>query len=780
MAHDTLRIVGTSVRRIDAVEKVTGRTQYVTDLRLNGMVHAKIWRSPVPHARLGRIATEAARACPGVLAVITAADLADCALYYGPAFRDQPILARDRVLYAGEPVAVVVADTETEAEAALGLLEIELDEVPAVTTIEAALAPGAPVLHETLHTAGHFRDLMTLSPVPHRNVCQEYHYERGDLAGAFAEADLVVEDTFTLPAIFHYAMEPHATVARVTPEGITVWTSTQHPFPVRKELAEIFRVPFSYVQVIVPAIGGAYGGKCYTKMEPIAVAAARFVRRPVRVAITIEESARTITRHAATVGVKTGVRRDGTLLARQCEVLVDTGAYADIGPRVANKSGYRAPGPYRIPNVRVDSRAVFTNNVPAGAYRGYGTPQITWASECQMDMIAERLGMDPLDLRLKNLLKRGEEYVPGDTPMDGDMLEGLRRTAQAIGWPTPSGGSQFTVRSSRSEPRTANREPRTPQRRAVGLAAAFKDGGGTHSVSTAIVRIHADGSVTVLMGSSEHGQGARTVMAQIAAETLGVPYDRVLVAAPDTSLTPFDHGTSASRSTTLMGLAVQAAAREAKDQLLNVAAGVLGGDRERMDVRDGAVLADGRAVPFAEIFAQHFGLPGGEIIGSGAYRSAQFAGTLTGSTTFWETGMGAAEVAVDEETGAIELLGYVSMADVGRAINPRECEAQDEGAAMQGIGPALFEGFVNQDGHLLNASPAEYRIPTFEHLPAHFGTILLENGDGPGPFGSKGVGESGTFCVAAAIGNAIARATGIRLKEQPMTPERVWRALRSR
>ncbi len=361
------------------------------------------------------------------------------------------------------------------------------------------------------------------------------------------------------------------------------------------------------------------------------------------------------------------------------------------------------------------------------------------------------------------------------------MLEGLLRTAEAIGWPPAAPGSKFEVQRSKSEPRTSNLELRTSGlRHGKGLACAFKDGGGTHSVSTAIVRIHADGSVTVLMGSSEHGQGARTVMAQIAAETLGVPYERVLVAAPDTSLTPFDQGTSASRSTTLMGLAVQSAAREAKDQLLKVAAGVLGGDRERMDVRDGAVVADGRAVLFAEIFAQHFGLPGGEIIGSGAYRSAQFAGTLTGSTTFWETGMGAAEVAVDEETGAVELLGYVSMADVGRAINPRECEAQDEGAAMQGIGPALFEGFVNQDGQLLNASPAEYRIPTFEHLPAHFGTILLENGDGPGPFGAKGVGESGTFCVAAAIGNAIARATGVRLKEQPMTPERVWRALRSR
>ncbi len=779
MAHEALKVVGTSARRVDAAEKVMGRAQYVTDLRLPGMAYTKLWRSPLPHARIGRIAKDAARGCPGVLAVVTAGDITDCDMFYGPAYRDTPVLAVDRVRFAGEPVAAVVAETEAQAEAALAKLEVELHELPAATTMDAALAPGAPVLHKKLSVSGHFRDLQSLSPIPERNICQQYRYERGDVARGFAEADLVVEDTFSLPAIFHFAMEPHATVARVTPEGITVWSGTQHPFPVRKELAELFRVPLSHVQVIVPPVGGAYGGKCYTKLEPIAVALARIVRRPVRVAASLEESAKTITRHAARVRMKTGVRRDGTLQARECQVLLDTGAYADIGPRVCNKTGFRAPGPYRIPNLKVESLSVFTNNVPAGAYRGYGTPQVTWASECQMDMIAERLGMDPLVLRQRNLLKRGEQNVPSDTPMDGDMPEGLRLTAEAIGWPAAAPGSKFNVQRSKSEPRTSNFEPGTPGlRRGVGLAAAFKDGGGTHSVSTAIVRIHADGSVTVLMGSVEHGQGARTVMAQIVAETLGVPVQRVNVALPDTALTPFDQGTSASRSTTLMGTAAEAAAREAREHLLNMAAGVLGGDAARLDVRDGAVVADGREVPFAEIFQQHFGLPGGEIIGQGSNRSLKFSGSLVGATTFWEVGMGAAEVAVDEETGAVDVLGYVSMADVGRAINPRECEAQDEGAAIQGLGPALFEGFVNENGQLLNASPVDYRVPTFADLPEHFGTILLENHDGPGPFGSKGVGESGTFCGAAAIGNAIARATGVRLKEQPMTPERVWRALR--
>ncbi|HYB73026.1 MAG TPA: molybdopterin cofactor-binding domain-containing protein, partial [Candidatus Sulfotelmatobacter sp.] len=474
MPLDTLKIVGTPARRVDAVEKVTGRAQYITDLRLPGMAYAKLWRSPLPHAHIGRIGKDAALASPGVLAVVTAADLAGCEPLYGPAYKDTPILAVGRVRYAGEPVAAVVAETEAQAEAAVVLLDVELQELPAATTLDAALAPGAPVLHEALRTSGHFRDLMTLKPVPERNICQHYHYERGDVARAFAESDLVVEDTFSLPAIFHYAMEPHTAVARVTPEGITVWASTQHPFPVRKELAELFRVPLSHVQVIVPPIGGAYGGKCYTKLEPIAVALARIVRRPVRVANTLEESAKTITRHAARVRVKTGVRKDGTLLARVCDVLVDTGAYADIGPRVANKSGFRAPGPYRIPHLVVDSRAVFTNNVPAGAYRGYGTPQVTWAAECQMDTIAERLGMDPVELRLKNLLARGEQYVAGETPMDGDLLEGLRRTAQAIGWTSLSPGSLVLCPESPLTP-NASRLTSGRLRRGKGLACAFKD-----------------------------------------------------------------------------------------------------------------------------------------------------------------------------------------------------------------------------------------------------------------------------------------------------------------
>jgi CO/xanthine dehydrogenase Mo-binding subunit len=611
------------------------------------------------------------------------------------------------------------------------------------------------LLHPSLERAGHFRDLRGLKPIAGTNVCQHYQYERGDLMAAFAEADLVLESVYRYPALSHHALEPHCTVARVDGDGITVWTGTQHPFPVRKELAEVFDVPLAAVQVVVPLIGGAFGGKCYTKLEPLVAALAARVGRPVRLRLSLEESARTITRHAARVRIKSAVRRDGTLLGRECEVILDTGAYADIGPRVATKAGYRAPGPYRIPSLRIDARCVYTNNVPAGAYRGYGVPQVTWAGESHMDEVAEKLGLDPLALRLKNLLKRGEEYVAGDTPLDGDMAEGLEQVARVIGWPADAGSGR-------------------------GLACAMKDGGGTHTVSHALVRINADGSVSLFAGSVEMGQGARTALAQIAAETLGGGFESVVVAPLDTALTPYDHGTSASRATTVMGLAVQAAARDAREQVLALAASLLETEPARLTVQAGSIVHGDRRLTVAEVVSGHYGLVGGEVTGVGSFVPAGWSGSLGGATVFWEAASGAAEVEVDRETGEVHLRKYVSAADVGQAINPRECAGQDEGAAMQAIGPTLFESRVSEDGQLLNPGLIDYRVPAFTDLPGTLETVLIENGDGPGPFGAKGLGEGGTFCPAAAIGNALARATGVRLTELPMTPERVWRALKSK
>ncbi|PYO59086.1 MAG: xanthine dehydrogenase subunit D, partial [Candidatus Rokuibacteriota bacterium] len=534
-----LSVVGQSVRRLDVLEKVTGRARYVTDLELPGMLHAKLLRSPYPHARIARIDTAAARAVPGVSAAVTSADLGWCDPYFGPAFRDRPILAIDVVRYEGEPVAAVVAEDESVGAQALDLIEVEYEELPAATTLEQALAPGAPLVHTSEPLAGHFADLSTLRPKPGTNICHQFHFERGRGAAAFAEADRVFEDTYSFPRVQHYAMEPHAAVAAWDEQGgLTVWASTQNPYSVRVELARMFRLPLSHIRIIVPLLGGGFGSKTYAKIEPIAAALARIARRPVRLALSAEEAFRTVRRCDARVRVRLGLRRDGLLVAAECHADFDVGAYADIGPRIIQKGTYTATGPYRVPHVLLQSKAVYTNTTPGGAFRGFGVPQIAWAVESLLDDAARRLDRDPVELRRQNLLAHGEEFAPGDTPIDGKFEESLNRAALAIRWTQASAAD-----------------------RGRGLAMMMK-ASVAPTVSEAVVRLHADASVTVLASTVEMGQGARTVMAQIAAEVLAVPLERVCVATPDTAITPYDQTTSSSRSTTMMGRAVQEAAQD--------------------------------------------------------------------------------------------------------------------------------------------------------------------------------------------------------------------------
>jgi CO/xanthine dehydrogenase Mo-binding subunit len=749
--------VGSAARRVDTPEKAAGRARFITDVRVAGMVHAKLWRSPVPHATLDRVDTARARAAPGVLAVATARDLPVRDLYYGPAYKDQPLLADGVIRYAGEPVVAVIADTEAHAAAALALVDVTWTERPAVDTLEAALAPGAPVLHARSRPAAHFRDLAALAPVPGTNICHRFAYDRGEPERAFGEADLVVEQTYTFPMAHHCSLEPHCAIARVDREGVAVWASTQHPFPVRKELAEIFGLPLARMQIVVPYLGGAYGNKSYTKIEPLTVALAMLVGRPVRLALTSEEAFKSVRRAAVRYRLKTGVRRDGTLLARECEIHYQLGAYADVGPRVVQKSAYTAAGPYRIPHVRIRASGVYTNTVPSVAFRGYGVPQLTWAYESQMDVIAERLGLDPLELRVRNLLGRGETFMEGDLPIDCDLADGLRRAAAAIGWDEP---------------------PAAP-RRGKGLACVIK-APLAPSVSSAMVRLHADGSVTLLTGTVECGQGARTALSQIVAQELALALPRVRVAEPEQGMSPYDQATSASRSTTLMGLAVQRAARDVRDQLLALGARHFGCAPDAVVLRDGRVVAPAGALAYPDAIVARFGMPGGELIGRGTYRGERGAAPLGGEAPFWEVGMAAAEVEVDEATGRLTVLRYVSVADVGRAINPRECEAQEEGGAMMGLGHTFFEEMIYDGGQLLNPSLIDYRIPVMGDLPEEYESILVENGDGPGPYGAKGIGESGLLPTSPAIANALARATGVRMTALPLTPERVWRALEDR
>ncbi len=776
MGDVTQEANGPSVARKDAREKVTGRAVYTVDLRLPGMVDGFVLRSPHAHARVVSIDVAEAERVPGLICALTRNDVADIDPYFGQALKDQPLIALDKVRFAGEPVAAVAAADPEAAREALARIRVEYEPLPAVTTVDDALAPSAPALHGPVRLSHIFPDVRDLKPEPARNICNRWTYERGDVAAAFAQADHVFDDTFTLPPVHHFFLEPHAAIAHFEGDSLTVWAGTQYPFAQRQILSEMFILPLSRVRIVVPYVGGAFGGRELMSVVPLAAALSRKARRPVRLVYSSEDTCRTIARHAARIRIRTAVRRDGTLLGRQAEIFMQTGAYADQGPRVAKKAGYRIVGPYRVPHVKVESVAVYTNTVSAGAYRGFSTPQVAWAYESQMDIMAKALGMDPVEFRLKNMLKPGEEYAPGDRPLDSDLPDMLRRAHAAVA----SHGSRVQSPESPDATRDPGLATRDRIADGVGVACVIKDGGGTRTSSTAIVRLHPDASATVLVTAVEIGQGAQTTLAQIAAAELGLDVRRVAVAPTDTGVTPFDQRTNASRGTALVGLAVQDAARDAAAQLAAIAAEAWGVPPEVCQIEASTVVAGDRSMTIGEAIQRFFRNAGGELIGRGYYRPPAGTAALGAVASFWEVGIGAVRVILDRETGAIALPHYVTVADAGRVVNRSGVEGQDLGAAMMGLGPALFEELVYDGDQPLNPSLVDYRLPLFTDVPNEFDSIIVEGGGGPGPGGAKGVAEGGGLPVAPAIANAVAAATGTRITALPLTPERVWRALAGR
>ena len=755
--------VGTSIRRVDGVEKVAGQALYAGDFSLPGMAYAKVLRSPLPHARIRRIDTAKAMGVAGVFAVLTRDNLNVVSNSFGAYVKDQQILATDKVRYIGDMVAAVAAVDESAAEEALKIIDVDYDELPAVYTVEEALRKGAPLVHESLEGRKDPHYGRGGSHLVHdqSNICFHFRHHRGDVEAGFRVSDQIFEDSFAFPSAQHYPMEPHVSVAQFDGDTLTVWSATQSPFPVRQELARIFGIPFSAVRVIVPYVGGGYGGKSGVRTEGIAACLSRMTGRPVRLAFKADETFKTICQPRATMKIKTGVKKDGTFVARQCEVYFNGGAYANSGPSVTEKAGYRAHGPYRIPHVQSDSYSVYTNTVPATAFRGFGGPQVAFAYEAHLDMIAQRLGMDPYDLRMKNLLERGESFSEGDTPIDCDLKAGLKRIAEAIGWGK----------------RQQENEKSAPKKRGLGIATAVKDGGGTNKPANAAVKIFNDGSVLLSTGSVEIGQGMRTAFLQVVAEELSVPPEQVRVAALDTHYTPMDKGTNASSATSIMGQAVQKAAQDARTQFMQAAASVFCAPVADIRLDSGMAICGEQKLSFREVMQRHFRDTEGEIWGRGFYKVPRDDNVPLGyPSPFWEIGLGAAEVEVDAETGEAKILRYVSLTDAGKMINPVQCHAQDEGAAVFGLGQALFEDLTYQDGQLLNGSLVDYRLPRFTDLPPTFITFVMEGGGGPGPYGAKGMGEGGILAVAPAVCNAVHAAVGVRVSDAPLIGEKIWRA----
>ncbi len=763
--------IGKTFRRLDYESKVTGRAQYLADLSVPGMLHGKILRSPYPHARITRIDTTEALKVTGVITVLTRDDIVhDQGIepFYGPVFKDQTIVAVDKVRHVGDPVAAVAALTVDAAEQALRLIEVEYEELPAVLDIQDATKQNPTLVHETVRIPDSgFADLAELRPIDGTNICTHFRLNRGDIDRGFAEADYIFEDTFTLPATQHSFLETHGCIAQVEPSGrTTVWSTTQNPFVVRTQLANIFKVPVAKVRVIVPYLGGGYGGKVYPKVEPITVALAQKAGRPVRVVLSREEVFYTITKHAAVIRMKTGVKKDGRLVARECEIYLDTGAYAEIGPRVAKKSGYTAAGPYKIANLKIDSYSVYTNKPPAGAFRGFGVSQSAWAVESQMDIIAAALKMDPLELRKLNGYDEGDKFVTEETLRAVGLKECLDEVAKSIGWE----GERFA-----SSPAHGSAPSRL--RRGKGLACMIK-ATITPSVSCAVAKLNEDGSLSIYTGTVEMGQGSETVLAQIAGKELGIPLQSMQVLGVDTDVVPYDLTTSSSRSTFHMGKAVQLAAQDILRQLKQIVVQEYNVPEDKVSFANGMVRLPEAQLGFAEIMLKRFGMPGGTLVGEGQVKTAVKNDLGEKSTSaFWFLAAGAAEVEVDGDTGKVKLLKYATAVDVGKALNPLGCRQQLTGAAITGIGQAMFEEIAYDNGQLINPNLVDYVLPSLGDMPEIIDPIAVEVPDRNGPFGAKGIGESALIPVAPAIANAIYDAVGVRIKDLPIKAEKIFLAL---
>ncbi len=742
--------IGASPARVGGIGRVTGNQLYVADIRLQDVLQVKLVTLDCARARIVSIDTSAAEQVPGVRLVMTAAELPQPVPRFGPQFQDRPVLAVGETKYHGEPVAAVAAETKDAAEEAARLVRVEYEELPAIFSIAAALDPASPLVQDPA--------IRPNDPLAGTNVLREHRFGWGDVNAVAASADLVVENTYTFPMVTQFAIEPHGFMAAPDGDGIAVWSTIQHPNWLQKIIATILGLPLAKVRVFAPDPGGGFGGKQHAKLEPLVAVMALATGRPCRLILTLDETFQAVRRSSTEVRVRAGFRSDGTLVFRDIEANYLVGAYADIADRTVSKGGYASSGPYRVPAVRIVARSILSHTTPSTAFRGFGNPQPIWAVESNMDEAARALGIDPLEIRLRNLARRGEAFNPSDTPADGDWEQTVRRAAELIGWGSP-----------------------LPPGRGRGIAVGMKSG-PTTGLSYSTVRLLADGSVIVYAGTSDMGQGARTVFAQIAAEELGAPLAWVTVVMGDTAVVPYDQQTSASRSTVLMGNAVLRACQDVQAKLRTMAARLHGVDESAIVVERGVVRLPDRDLPIIDVLKPGLGRLGGELIGNGEMRKdAEPDHPLGGSASFYEFNCTAIEADVDEDTGDVVLVRHVTVSDVGKALNPLQVTMQDEGAAIMGLGHTLMEHYIFDDkGRIRNLGAIDYRIPTSMDLPLEMHSAMVENADGPGPYGSKGMSEGALLCVAPAVAAAVRDATGVVIRDLPLTPERVWRALQDR
>jgi CO/xanthine dehydrogenase Mo-binding subunit len=760
--------VGQSINMVDSTLRVSGTIDYTLNFELPRMLHARLLRSPHAHARIVKIDASRALQHPGVAAVLTRDDLAGDHIdpYFGLILQDQTPVALDRVRYVGEPVAAVAAVDADTATEALELIEVEYEELPAVFDAEKALKPGAPLLYPGPRRVIFGRNDVSARSLAGTNIVHLFKQRKGDISQGFRQSDEVFENIYLSPAVNHVALEPHVTVAQVADGRITVWTCSQNPHVIQRQIAGILKVPLADVRIIVFTLGGGFGAKLNCKLEPAAVLLAKKAGRPVRLVAQRADCFLLGVQHECKVKLKTGVKRDGTLIAVEAFCYYNSGAYGDTSPNLITR-GYAATGPYRVPNLHMDSYGVYTNTAPSAAFRGYGITQVAWAHETQMDIIADTLGLDPLELRLKNVLQKGDPFTTGEPMPEMHYNELIASAVEKIGWKN----GPLVVREG-------------SKIRAKGLAVIVK-GMATPTTSTSTVKLNADGSLNVLTSSVEMGQGLKTALAQIAASEISLPVERVRVSEPDTAFTPFDLMTAASRATFCMGNAIRAAVKDIREQLLDIAAAQLEAAKDDLVLQDGKIMvrgAGGRSLSYIEVIrlskAANLLGHGTFVSGSGPDGSPVVMDFETGQgygSAEWHPAVIACEVEVDTETGQVKIPKLHGELYAGKVINPRLCELQIEGASIIGMGQVLFEDLVQDtNGSITNPNLADYMIPSFEDVPATMTVHLLE------PHGVTevhGIGETSIPPVRPAIGNAISRAVGHHFLDLPITPEKILRAL---
>lgn len=764
---DIENAIGISPPRLEAAEKAGGKALFTGDMVMPGMLHAALLTSPYAHARILSYDTTAALALEGVKAVVTGEDISGGT--FGPLVKDETALALGKVRYIGEPVAAVAAVDEATARLAARLIEVDYEELPIAATVAAAMADGAPLLHED------FGDYFKVYQAPENegNLVARAEAVIGRGLDGFDEADDVVEGTYEVGAQYHAYMEPVAALAAFGPDGrVTVWSSTQSIFRTQANIHEGLGMPMGKIRCIAPRVGGGFGGKAEASGQLVTVMLAGKAGAPVRLVLSRDEDMITMrARHPGTLRIRTGAKSDGTLVAREMELWFDAGAYADDSPAVMNLALFYARGPYNIPHVRALGHAVYTNKLRLGAFRGFGNPQSSFASESQLDELAEKLGIDPIDLRIKNAIQAGEKWLGGQTVTSSALVESLQAVREASDWTLP-------------------RQAPPGCKRGLGVSAMAHT--SAFLASGAIVRLQGDGTIILNVAAVDIGQGSDTVLSQMCAAVLGLELEQVAFAPPDTDSAPYDYATAASRVTYTVGRAVHEAAAEVRTQLLGHAAEMLECAPDEIELRAGGRIGVNTDPPrnaevsFADIALRSLWAVGGPITGSGSFmpndpvdpEHTQMSGFLgLEALSVLTFGAQVVEAEVDETTGHVRVVEAWCAHDAGRAINPGAVESQVHGGFVQGMGYALSEEMLWEDGRLVNPSFMDYKFPGSMEAPDKIHTIILELPEKSHPFGVKGVGEPPLVGAAPAINNAVSAATGIRLKQIPLTPERVLRGL---